>query len=404
MRLLPGTVTADLPLTGSGRTSQQGSRHLIRLIGLAALAFGLALASGLAFHLRGEATSRPAGAASLSALSERAASALVVYSEFGQDADTLWVANPNDPADRTQIGRAEHAPGYGISPSLSPDGKHVAYTVLPAGAAMPELWLLEVKTGAAERLLEAVDLPSAPVWSPASDAVVMRRSAQLGEDAVHVELLRVSLDGTVSVIAAHDSGTYAVGYAPDGAWLYYTTVSAAGTDLWRVANGAPERRAHLSDGIARDGHISPDGTQLSYLAQTSGGATAFTAQLLELSTGQAQPVVTAAGEQFNPVWDATGGITVGGTGSAGVPQRIDMTAGGPAPSAYRLPGATDGTGFDVPLVWSPDGAHLAARHFSGPSAADAGPSQIEVLATDGTRHALSSNSDVAIAGWLEPSP
>lgn len=372
------------------------------LAALVLAAFGIGFL--LTMALRGEAGVRPSGAASLPALEERATAPLVVYSELGPDADTLWAASPDDPTDRTQLGRVEHAPGYGITPALSPDGAHVAYNALPIAGGAPELWLLDVESGESERLLAGVDLPSAPVWSPAGDAVVVRRSGQASEgDAVHVALLRVGLDGASTTVAAHDEALYPIEFSPDGAWLYYASVSGAGSDLWRApgSGGAAEQVAHLSDGISRDWDLSPDGTRLAYLAQT-GGNTLFSAQVLDLAKGEAQAVPKAAGEaQFASVWEADGRLTTGRLGAAGgVPQRSSVAGDAITAAGVALPAAAGG-GFDVPISWSPDGASLAARHFAGSSTADPGPSRIELLGTDGARRALSPLSDVTIAGWRE---
>jgi TolB protein len=222
---------------------------------------------------------------------------------------------------------------------------------------------------------------------------------------VHVELVRVALDGSTAVLAALDSALYPIEFSPDGAWLYYASVSAAGSDLWRAAaaGGSTEQVAHLSDGISRDWDLSPDGARLAYLAQTEDNDTLFSAQVLDLAAGEAQALPKAAGDsQFAPVWESSGTLTTGRLGeTGGVPVRSSVDGGTIVASGAALPGAAGGGGFDVPISWSPDGARLAARHFAGTSTADPGPSRVELLGTDGARRAVSPNSDVTIAGWLE---
>ncbi len=378
------------------------ARWLALLILLGVPTLGVRLISGLP----GQASSQPPPSAGLNALLQTAGP-LVVFSEFGEATDTLWAADPDNPAERTEIVRVAHARGHGISPSLSPDGARIAYTVLPAQAAQPdatpsaELWVLDTKTGDAARLAEGVDLIATPIWSADADAVVVRQSA--GGD---VALLRVDLSGEASVIASSTAGLYAIGSSPDGAWWYYAALSSSGTDLFRAAAAgglAPEPVAHLSDGVARDWHLSPDGTRLAYLAQDDG--VGFVAEVLGLATGRAEaPLAVAGTAQFNPVWEATGALTVGSLGAGGAPLRLSVD-GGPQPASARLPAPPGGApGFDVPLAWSPDGAHLAVRRFDGQSASDPGPSQVQVLGADGVRRALSTLSDVVLLGWLESLP
>lgn len=383
-----------------------GRRALFLIALLATTGFGLVLA--LAVTGRDSDASLSGDLAAL----RSEAGALIVYSEFGQWADTIWAADPNDPASRVALASIDHAYSFGINPALSPDGAHIAYTVRTGDAAQSagdELWLLDVETGAAKRLAQQVELAGAPVWSPASDAIFVRRSGANG-----AELLRISLSGATTVLAsstnslaASPNGLYLIDVSPDGEWLYYAVLSAGGTDVVRasVHSGKQEPVAHLSDGFSRDWRLSPNGDRLSYLAQAdSGSSVTFVAQVLDLSTGLREtPLAETPAAQFSPVWERDGGLTIGqisdgGAASAGAgdaPLRLNA-AGAVTDVALPEPSA----GFDVPLSWSPDGAHLAVRSFEGRSAADPGPSRIVVVRTDGARFELSRRSDVAVAGWL----
>ncbi len=412
---LPRTVTMAAG-HGEGRPLIPGfgSPRFGRVLAAALAVVVLGLVLGLTIGLRGQASDRSAAPAGLPSLL-RQAGPLVVFSEFGFEADTLWAADPDDPAERIQLGLVEHAQGYAIFPSLSPDGARVAYTVLPPDGAQPgsdataELWVLETATGVTLRLAGAVDLLVTPLWSPAGDAVVVRRSAGGdGSDGGSL-LLRVDLSGAVTTVLEAPAALFPVDVSPDGVWLYFAVLSAEGTDLARapvLGGGEAEAVAHLSDGFARDWHLSPDGTRLAYLAQPSEETgMAFEARVLELSTGtQETPLNDAAVSHFSPVWDQDGGLTIGrlaGTGGASG-AAVQLSAAG-AVVASALAAPTDpGSGFDVPLTWSPDGTHLVVRSFAGASVADPGPSQVVVLGTDGERRTLSQLSDVAVAGWLSP--
>ena len=400
-----GLMRLPRPLQHAEPSAERGPRARRRiptfLLALLLAAFGVS--AGLGLTLTGRADDEPSPSASLSALRQRAGH-LIVYSEFGEWADALWAADPDDPTDRTYLGRVEHARGYGITPQLSPDGAQIALTVLPPGESSAELWVITTETGAAQRLAQGVDLLAGPVWSPANDAVVVRRSAQ-GE-ATGTELLHVDLAGNQTTVASSPDGLYAIDFSPDGAYVYFAALSSAGTDLVRapVAGGTPQAVAHLSDGFARDWHLSPDGGRLAYLAETPEEAgVAYVAQVLDLATGAAQTLDAVAGvAQYNPVWDAAGDVTVGhSTMAGGAVARVAVEdAATAAVSRARLPGPE--AGFDVPLSWSPDGAYLIVRSFAGASGADPGPSNVAVVGVDGVRRELSALSDIAIAGWLEP--
>lgn len=403
---------------------------LLALLALSVAAMGVALGFALA-RAGGDGTATAGVALGLSVprlTNDGAATAgapelprtggpLIVYSEFGETHDTIWAAAPDEPQQRAQLASVEHAPGYGIYPSLSPDGRYVAYTVSRrAGRGdTGELRALEIATGETSILADNIDLRIAPVWSAGADAVAVRRSAWQ-DTSGSFQLLRVDLAGGETLLVDADAGLFPIGFSPDGVWLYFAALSPAGTDLTRVPasggtgdprallsdGGAGEPLAHLSDGVARDWHLSPDGARLAYLAQPATDAgSAFVARVLDLATGG----VTAAGAgagvaQFNPVWETSGALTVGTltSGEGGVALRLGI--GGAASSLRAL--AAPAGGFDVPLAWSPDSAHLAVRSFASSSLADPGPSRIVVVDPDGTRHELAASSDIAIAGWLQP--
>lgn len=398
------------------------ARAVAVLVALTVVTIG----AGVGLTLRGHASGGPSGAGALDALLTRSHN-VIVFSEFGVDSDTIWAANPSDPTDRVELGAAPHAGGYSIFPALSPNGAYVAYTALGAGAAdssdssTGQLSLIDVKSGATRVLANDIDLRSAPVWSPASDAVVVRQANGTSDQLLRVDLSGPSAgsgQGATQTIAAADAGLYAIDFSPDGA-LYYASLSASGTDLMRAATspgvaGAPQAVAHLSDGIARNWHLSPDRTQLAYLAQApAGSATAFVAQVLDIESGSAQtPLGADAGAQFNPIWDNTDAITVGhvsGNERAALKIAAD---GGPSAASGQAPSAGSGQaaagsplpspaiGFDVPLSWSPDGAWLIARAFEGASPADPGPSHVVAIVSSGARHQLSPQSDIEVAGWL----
>lgn len=371
----------------------------LRLLSLLiVIAAGLAI--GISFGMPGISRDEPA-TAGREAL-PRSDAPLIVYTEFAADADALWAADPDDPEDRTQLALVPHAKSYGIVASLSPDSTRVAYTALPPGTAAPapdapaQLWVLDLATGDALLLAGGVDLPVAAVWSPGGEAVIVRRSAWSEDGGGQFELLRVTLDGAASTLVTSAAGLFPVGFSPDGSTLYFTSLSEAGTDLGRVAvaGGEAGQVAHLSDGFARDWQLSPDGTKLAYLAEASGAGIAFEARVLDIDSGAAEAAIGGAPvEQFSPVWDPQGGLTVGRLGDDGAAARIE---GGVASS---LPNA--GAGFDVPLSWSPSGSHLALRAFEGASLADPGPSHVIVMAQDGARRQISQTSDVTVLGWLE---
>ncbi len=396
-------------------------RRRIRFVALVA-ALICAIAATFVLSFSGQANDSPAPLASLAALRTEAGT-LIVYAEYGEWSDAIWAADPANPTRRVQIATVDHAFGFGIRPSLSPDGKYVAYAAVPrdaAAGASAGLWLLDVETGAAAMLTPAIDQGAAPVWLPQSDGIVVRRFGAEG----FAELVRVDLAGNATALAASQTGIYAIDAAPDGDWLYYAELSAAGTSLSRAAlsadagaalspnaAGQTEQVALLSDGFSRDWRLSPDGSQIVYLARDpSSPDAALATQVLELGTGATRTLISGdSAGQFNPVWDVDGGLTLGfiSPGGAAGPSQAMGLATGFAPLRLSSEGESAGgslpppaSGFDVPLSWSADMTYLAVRNFEGSSGSDPGASRVIVVSPAGGRLELSRQSDVTIAGWL----
>lgn len=327
-----------------------------------------------------------------------------VFVEFGPTADKIRIAPVTDPANARTVATVAHAEGFGIYAALSPDGQRIAYTIIPPVEGEPsiespaELRVIQADTGD-QLLATGADLLVPPVWSADSDAVVFRRSMPAEGSPGSFDLVRVDLAGNETTLVSSTSGLFPIGYAGDA--LYYAAVSSSGTDLFRY-DGIPAFVAHLSDDVARDWRLSPDGSKLAYLVmQEREGAFGFTARVYDLAgagLGGFAVLDTrdSAPDEFGPVWNpATGGLTLGRLDPAAPSPMIEVGPNG----AERSLSAT-ARGFDVPVSWSPDGSYLIFRWFLGDSAENPGPSRLHVLTPDGERELLSINSDIQIIGWI----
>jgi Tol biopolymer transport system component len=340
----------------------------------------------------------------------------LIYSEFGQNSDTIWAAAADDLSRRRAIATVAHTPEYGIFPSLSPDGGRIAYTVLPADggladiAAPAEVWVMDGNGAGRRRLAVNADLPVTPVWAPDGGSLVFRGSVLRENAAGSFQLVRTTLAGEETVLVAADVGLFPVGFSPDGATFYYVQLSPSGSDLGRVAaTGGPAAPvAHLSDDFARDWHLSPDGTRLAYLApRYAGDRVSYSATVLDLTGNSGGPLLSAASasaapsaaDEFNPIWSPDGrDLTVGRltSGSAAAPVLQMSAAGAGAERSLAAPPR----GFDVPLAWSADGGYLAVRFFEGNSVTNPGRSWVMVVGGS-QRQTVAATSDIDVLGWRD---
>lgn len=330
----------------------------------------------------------------------------LLISEFGDRADTIVAVDPADVSQRTTIATIDHAEGFGVFPVLSPDGKAIAYTALPADAPKPSpdtpAIAAVVDTASKSTVLASdIDLLVPPVWSPDSASFVVRRNTPAENSAGSFELILLSRDGSQSTITAWaTAAVFPVAFAPDGATLYFVTLNNDGTDLYSVApDGSAETKiAHLSDQIARDWKLSPDGAKLAYSAAESGATPSVVTRTLDLASGAATDAVTASSPsrtEFNPAWNSDGRLTIASVRPQGGSDAVSVDAAGAAQTLT----ATDAT-IDLPLAWSPQGDQLAVRSVNGKSPTVAGEGHIELVDAAGHRDRVSDAVDVLIVGWI----
>ena len=325
----------------------------------------------------------------------------VAYIEFGREADTLWLASATHPSKRHKGLRIAHAAEFGVVPSLAPDRRSFAYTVLPAGTSAPtpqtpaKLWLADIESAAQPRqLARGVDLLVAPVWSPSGDALVFRRSGDY-----RLFLLDVASGQERQLVAGEGAALFPVAFSPDASLLHYVRVTNAGSHLngLELATGNDRSLAKLSDGLTRDWRLSPAGDRLVYLVMNlDSSRTTSRAFVLDLNNGSVSGVGTE-NDTYSPVWTAGGELALGSLSDAGEGRGgiVTFSDNGLARSA------TPGKGFDAPLSFAPTGDWLAARNFDGSSLFSPGRERLQIVGTDGTRKNIT-NGEVTFLGWIDP--
>ena len=336
----------------------------------------------------------------------------LLYKEFQTDSDFFTLADVR--ARPIRVWGFEHAPDVGISASLSPDGKRMAYLVLAAAGGDPamdaEAWLVGLDSGGGRVLTKGLDHASRPVWSLDGSSIVVRRNGPRAQIGQAVSLLKVDVsDGSETLLMQADDvlELFPIGYSPDGAFLYFAQITLSGTHFGAVAatGGASRLLVQASDETARDWHLSPDGTRVAYLArQPTDDWIAIRAFVVELVEGaEPQPLsdfseALDAGNHFKPLWHPDGQcIAIGRTpeDGSGAAALVSLAGG-------ELEEVTPGPdqGFDVPAGWSPEGDYLVVRSFEGSSAAQPGREHLVIIELGEGREAVADKGNLEFIGWL----
>ncbi len=331
----------------------------------------------------------------------------LLISEFGRFADTIVAIDPSDIAgSRAEIATIDHADEFGVFAALAPDGSAIAYTALAPDTedpspASPAIAGIVDAGGDVTLLATDIDLLIAPVWSPDSASIVVRKNVAVEDSAGTFELLLLGRDGTRATLTSWRSASvFPIAFAPDGSKLYFATLNETGSDLYSVApDGSAETLiAHLSDEIARDWKLSPDGTTLAYSVAESGATPGVVTMTLDLATAAASVAIEsdAPRAEFNPTWRDDGELTVAAIKPEGGGDAVAVDASGATNALTE-----NDDSIDLPLAWSPDGATLAVRSVDGATTFEAGESYVDLIASDGSRERVSDEADVLIVGWLE---
>lgn len=320
---------------------------------------------------------------------------LAVAEEHG-DATEFWLLNPHDPAQRRRVATVQHRQDWGVRASVSPDGRTLAYAVLPKTSSDPDreaqLWTLPIGGRTARRLASGIDLRSDLVWSPDSRWVSYERITADGS-----EVRRVNLAGAGDQEIARstaDSRWYAMGYLPDGGAIVLARLTPSGTEVATQAmGGVAKDRLQVSSSASRGFSVGPSGLPTLLALQTAGGRAVYRA-LMEQADGSFARLTAGGDEDTGIAWNPrTGEPTVG------------VVPGPDGSQPMATPGARldlAPSGFDVPVAWSPDGQFLALRHFTGASTEQPGAESIVLRGADEQRKNVTGSAPLDIAGWVLP--
>ena len=246
--------------------------------------------------LDGVAATLPTGAAAISASNRGDLAYAPAYrpgeqrmTSVGRDGQPLATVGP---------------PGNYISPSLSPDGRHVAVRAsdagLSPGAARGDIWIFDVARGSGSRFTFEPAHEASPVWSP-DGRLLAYTSMQQGLDDLWIKPF--ALDGSARLVQRGPA--IASDWSPDGRLIAYH-VGRGGWqfDLEAVTASEPHESRALVNGpfLEVQGRFSPDGRWLAYASNESGAFEVY-AQRLD---GAGRRSLVSIGGGAEPAWRRDG--------------------------------------------------------------------------------------------------
>ncbi len=266
------------------------------------------------------------------------------------------------------------AAGVLANPTISPDGKRVAFDSPDYKANNVDVWISDLVRGGSSRFTFDPVEETTPVWSPDGSTIVYRKVFPL---ALHLKNVSgLEPDRTLAPIADAADDVVASSWAPGGSEILCTyQMAKGGYKLMLVpVDGSKFRILQNGSGDAVNGQFSPDGKWIAY-ASNETGAWEIYVTTYPAGTGKWQ---VSRGGGSEPRWSADGkaiffigpgqmltrvevnaGAATGGSFSAAVPHPM-------FPIRTRAPiSSTDVFNYDV----ARDGRRFLVNQYVKPDQA-----------------------------------
>lgn len=278
-------------------------------------------------------------------------------------AAAFWPRRPHQEQDVAADAQAQFIPlttlgGKEITPTLSPDGSHVAF----AWKAHPgDLYHVFVRPIASDSLLQITQGTSSemrPAWSPVGDQIAYVR---IQED-MSCEVLSVSSVGGPPRHLADcdkDDGDN-LAWSPDGKTLAMKAPGSKGLDFLTLADGSIKHFTEVppSEDMDSDPGFSPDGTLLAFARWHASGVADL--QVVPVSGGQPKRLTFDNLKIDGIAWEPDGRHIVYSTNRGGpfALWRVSIDGGPPEPVPLS------GRSAYSPVI-SADGQRLVYEEWNG---------------------------------------
>ncbi len=268
--------------------------------------------------------------------------------------------------------------GMLLVPSISPDGRYLAY-VSDAGLTR-DLYVRDLEDGSTHRVVhgeQSGDFESlrfftaSTAWAPDGKTLAFVAQAR-GQDALYL------LDATTGrVQEKHRFGLDELqtpSFSPSGEELVFVGLSGGQSDLFRVRRDGTELRRLTEDRYAeRDPQWSPDGKSIVYVTDAGGGTDLealhferWRLRLLELGSLHSRDITPfASGQAVSPVWAGDGECIAFVSDQDGIPNIYILSL--PTQNVFRLTDTVGGIGGVLPsspaLSWARGSDRLVFSAF-----------------------------------------
>ncbi|MEX2089512.1 MAG: protein kinase, partial [Bacteroidota bacterium] len=212
---------------------------------------------------------------------------------------------------------------FGVSASLSGDGKKIAFDELASDQSNQDVWIYDIERGVRTRFTFDTSFDQSPIWTPDGASLVFS-SQREGRYAVY----RKQVDGTKSeekIVQKETNSIYVTDISPDGRFILLIdqtpTWDLAYADLEGDKKVIPILATGFNEGV---GAFSPDGRWVAFQSDESGRNEIYVIPFQR--EGGKYQVSTAGGN--GPIWGKTGELFFD-SGNQQMLVRVDLSGASP---------------------------------------------------------------------------
>jgi TolB protein len=186
-----------------------------------------------------------------------------------------------------------HDNAISVSPSLSADGRRLAYTGYQSGYA--DIYLVDLSSGARNRIIKFPGTNSGAAFSPDGSRI----ACTLSKDG-NPEIYVTGINGDSPFRLTRTRGVESSPtWSPNGSEIIYSSDQRGSPQLYRIsAGGGVGRLLATGFGYNTQPNWSPDGRKVTFNVRSGGG---FQIAILDLDSGSTH---VAVNDGQSPVWGA----------------------------------------------------------------------------------------------------
>ena len=216
-----------------------------------------------------------------------------------------------------------------MSPAWAPDGKRLAYVAYENGRTA--VYIHELSTGVARKLVSEKGINGAPAWSPQGDRIVVTMSFEKNPDIYVIDVA----SGRRLQLTDHWGIDTEASWSPDGRRIAFTSDRGGQPQIYVVdADGGDARRVTFSGRQNLNASFSPNGDKLVLVNLDDAG---YRIGLLDLST-QDLRILSEGGLDESPSFAPNGAVVIYSKQSNAGAELATVTTDGRVRQRLRQPG------------------------------------------------------------------